>query len=110
MLSENRVAIFVRESHRSRDQRSTQESRCWAFADDLGTVVRVYREEAIGVSRDRVGLAQAIVDAERGGFETLITADLSRFSRSAPEARFWVRRFTAAGVNVLFACAQEEGA
>jgi hypothetical protein len=102
-----RVAIYVRRSIDDGDATCSlpeQERACRVYAEGIGNVVRVFKENESGVSGfDRPIFLAMVAAAERQEFESIVCLDVSRFGRfDVDERGFWITRLRRSRVEVRF--------
>ena len=105
------VASYCRVSTSKEDQVNSFEAQQRYFRSYIGgranwTLYEVYADEGItGTStKNRTQFNRMIQDAKSGKFQTIITKEVSRFSRNILDTIRYTRQLKAVGVNVLFLC------
>jgi len=105
------VAGYCRVSTSKEDQINSFEAQQRYFRSYIEgkpnwTLYEVYADEGItGTStKNRTQFNRMIQDAQSGRFQTIITKEVSRFSRNILDTIRYTRQLKAVGVNVLFLC------
>jgi site-specific DNA recombinase len=105
--SPKRVVIYARRSIDDGDATCSlpeQERSCRAYAQTIGSVVRVFKENASGVTGfDRPVFQEMMSAAGRREFDVILCLDVSRFGRFDVEERgFWITTLRRSKVEVRF--------
>lgn len=100
-----RIVLYLRRSVDDGDTTRSlpeQEVECTRFAESIGTIVDVVRENGSGVTgKDRPKFVKMIEAAERGACDAIVCFDCSRFGRfEVDEWGYWLHRLKIAGVTV----------
>lgn len=109
MVHMQRVAAYCRVSTDSTDQANSLASQERYFRSYIArnpdwTLAQIFVDEGLsGTStKKRIAFHQMIDEAMAGGFDLILTKEISRFARNTLDSIYYTRKLKAHGVGVLF--------